>query len=157
MEVHYAEVSHYSSLCNHLRDYRARLTRDQRKDLADYFLPEMPSRFVDRYVPTRAVHLAHQQRHKAKTDVLTPIVHVLRAQIEAGTCAAPVTFEYDDVVADVNRDVAQVEDVHWIERPVHLRFTLWTPAAWMVAHGRAVYLRHHVGHTRTYHVPPPRL
>ena len=123
MEAHYAEVSHYSSLCNHLRDYRARLTPDQRKDLADYFLPEMPSRFVDRYVPTRAVHLARQQRRKAKTDVLTPIVHVLvalierrkaaalrlltryrevRAQIEAGTCAAPVTFEYDDVVADVN-------------------------------------------------------
>jgi hypothetical protein len=172
MEAHYAEVSHYSSLCNHLRDYRARLTPDQRKDLADYFLPEMPSRFVDRYVPTRAVHLARQQRRKAKTDVLTPIVHVLvalierrkaaalrlltryrevRAQIEAGTCAAPVTFEYDDVVADVNRDAARVEDVHWIERPVHLRFTVWTPAAWMVAHGRAVYLRYHIGRTRAYH------
>ena len=47
----------------------------------------------------------------------------MRAQIEAGTCEAPVTFEYDDVVADLNRDATRVEDVHWIERPVHLRFT----------------------------------
>jgi len=68
-----------------------------------------------------------------------------------------VTFEYDDVVGDVNRDAARVEQVHWIERHVRLRFAVWTPVAWMVAHGRAVYLRHHVGHTRTYHVPGPRL
>jgi hypothetical protein len=38
-------------------------------------------------------------------------------QIEAGTCEAPVTFEYDDVLADVNRDAARVEQVYWIERP----------------------------------------
>jgi hypothetical protein len=163
---------------SHLRDYRERLNTVQREELADYFLPEMPARFLERHVPTRAVHLARRQRRKAKTDGLTPIVHVLVAlierrkaamhclltryrevhdQIEVGTCEAPVTFEYDDVVADVNRDAARVEQVHWIERPVRLRFTVWTPVAWMVAHGRAVYLRHHVGHTRTYHVPPPRL
>ena len=102
----------------------------------------MPSRFLGRYVPTRAVHFARRQRRKAKTALLTPIVHVLvalierrkaaaqrlltryrevRAQIEAGTSEAPVTFEYDDVVADVNRDATRVEDVCWIERAVHLR------------------------------------
>ncbi|MBV8719585.1 MAG: hypothetical protein JOZ65_31320, partial [Chloroflexi bacterium] len=172
MAAHYAELSHYSSICGHLRDYREQLNAWQKIDLAEYLLPEMPSRFVDRYVPTRAVHLERRQRRKAKTDVLTPIVHVLvalierrkaamqrlltryravRDQIEAGQCEAPVTFEYDDVVADVNRDAARIEEVHWIERPVHLRFTVWTPAAWMIAHGRAVYLRHHIGRTRTYH------
>src|SRR6266852_875509 len=110
---------------SHLRDYRVRLNTVQREELADYFLPEMPSRFLERHVPTRAVHLARRQRRKAKTDVPTQIVHVLvalierrkaamhrlqtryrevRDQIEAGTCEAPVTFEYDDVVADVNRE-----------------------------------------------------
>jgi hypothetical protein len=88
MEAHYSEVSHYSSLCSHLRDYRERLTPTQRRDLEDYFVPEMPSRFLDRYVPTGAVHLARRQRRKAKTDVLTPIVHVLVALIERGKAAA---------------------------------------------------------------------
>jgi hypothetical protein len=53
MEAHYSEVSHYSSLCSHLRDLRERLTLEQRRDLDDYLLPEMPSRFLERYVPTR--------------------------------------------------------------------------------------------------------
>ena len=48
----------------------------------------MPSRFVERYVPTGAVHVARQQRRKAKTDVLTPIVHVLVALIERRKAAA---------------------------------------------------------------------
>jgi hypothetical protein len=39
MEAHYSEVSHYSSLCSHLRDYRERLAPAQRRDLEDYFLP----------------------------------------------------------------------------------------------------------------------
>jgi len=79
---HYSEVSHYSCVWSHLRDYRVRLNTVQREELADYFLPEMPSRFLERHVPTRAVHLARRQRRKAKTDVLTPIVHVLVALIE---------------------------------------------------------------------------
>src|SRR5439155_18334464 len=99
--------------------YHEGLTPAQREELADDFLPEMPSRFLERYVPTRAVHLARRQRRKAETDVQTPIVQVLvalierrkaavqrlvtryrevRAQIEAGICEAPVTVEYHDVV-----------------------------------------------------------
>jgi hypothetical protein len=35
MEAHYSEVSHYSSLCSHLRDYRERLTPALRRDLEE--------------------------------------------------------------------------------------------------------------------------
>src|SRR5215813_687901 len=38
--------------------------------------------------------------------------------------------------------------LHRIERPVHLRFTVWTPVAWMLAHGQAVHMRRHFARTR---------
>ena len=76
MEARYSEVSHYSSVCSHLRDYPEGLTPAQREESADYLLREMPSRFVERYVSTRAVHFGRRQQRKAKTDVLTPIMHV---------------------------------------------------------------------------------
>ena len=44
MAAHYAELSHYSSVWSHLRDYRERLNAWQKIDLAEYFLPEMPYR-----------------------------------------------------------------------------------------------------------------
>jgi hypothetical protein len=92
-----------------------------------------------------------QRRRKARTDVLVPITHIITAlvmrrkaaaqrlvehfraavaDVEAGRQQLPVTIEYADVIPDVNRDAVRVDDARWVDRPVQLRFTLWTPRAW---------------------------
>jgi hypothetical protein len=69
-------------------------------------------------------------RRKAAAQRLVEHFRAAVADVEASRQQLPVTIEYADVIPDVNRDAVRVDDVRWVDRPVQLRFTLWTPRAW---------------------------
>ncbi len=146
-------LARYSSLtATHLRGYLQELPPEQREVLEEFRLPELPARFLERYVPQSDAKRQARRRRKAQTDVLVPIAPVLLglvlrrkaaaerliahhralvARVETGEVTLPARLEYDDVMVGLDRGAIAVGDIEWISRPVHLAFTLWSPEAYV--------------------------
>jgi hypothetical protein len=67
----------YSSMTRHVRSYLEGLTIEERCVLDTFRLPELPARFLERYVPLLEAKRDGRRRRKAQTDILVPIAPVL--------------------------------------------------------------------------------
>lgn len=143
-------IQYYATLDGYMRQYQESLSEEQSKRLTAFFLPPMPVRYIERFVPIAAINHEQRERRKAKTDVLSEVAPFLLALIlqrqksalrflewartqvalaEAGKLDLPARIVYDDTELDVCRYGRTLLDTNWRERPVHAEFLLWTPDA----------------------------
>ena len=67
----------YATLDGYMRQYREGLSEEESRHLAAFFLPSLPVRFIERYVPISMINHEQRERRKAKTDVLSEVAPFL--------------------------------------------------------------------------------
>lgn len=138
----------------YIPDYLENLPSSVQKKIAPYVLSRLPTRFLEHHAGTRELVAAGEKRRKQKTDILVPLHSILvalvqfrkqsaqrlydafreaRSQAEAGAML-PLTFRYEDAIAEVNHDARTVAEIRIEKHPVVLEFKLWNRRSWVIHH-----------------------
>jgi hypothetical protein len=149
------QLLNYSSFSDrHIPDYLEQLDAGVRRRLAHYIHPRLTTRFVEQHSGAEAVYADQRRRRKQKSDVLTPLHSILVALIQLRKQAAqrlfsafqqaceraesgeafPLSFSYEETVADINRDARTVADVRLEKKTVQLTFKRWNRRTWVMNH-----------------------
>jgi len=145
----------YSALTEiYAHEYIEHLPPDLQVKLAPYLLPRISARFVEQHAGTRELTEEGKKRRKERSDILVPLHAILVAlvqfrkqsaqrlrdafrqacaQAEAGE-ALPISFSYEDSIANVNPDARTVADIRIEKRTVLLEFKLWNRSSWVLYH-----------------------
>ncbi len=123
--------------------------------LQPYILPPLPRQFIAQHGHMKAHKEAEQERRKALSDVLAPLVPVLvalvlarkrlahqlieryrqeRQRVLTGEVPLPHQFVCDLEVQELSQDARSVADVRMTVRSVQLCFEIYDPDSWIVSH-----------------------
>jgi hypothetical protein len=137
----------------YVAEYVERASLETKARIAPYLLPRLPARFLERNGGPEVVATS-QRRRKEQSDVLAPLHSILVALIQfrkqeafrllqafREACrradtgeALPISFSYEDTIAEVNRDARTVAEIRMEKRPITLTFLLWNRRSWVMQH-----------------------